>query len=155
MRIVVASDSHANNEILDLIQHHHPEADLFLHCGDLCEDPEYYPDWIVVQGNNDYWLDLPTRRILRVGDHRLLMEHSHRCSYFNREKNLVSSAKNLACDIVCFGHTHASMIRKMDGVFLLNPGSVTFPRDGKPRSYAILDVDKEIHAKIIFMDENW
>ena len=34
MRIVVASDSHANNEILDLIQHHHPEADLFLHCGD-------------------------------------------------------------------------------------------------------------------------
>ena len=75
------------------------------------------------------------------------MEHSHRCSYFNREKNLVSSAKNLACDIVCFGHTHASMIRKMDGVFLLNPGS--------PRSYAILDVDKEIHAKIIFMDENW
>ena len=83
------------------------------------------------------------------------MEHSHRCSYFNREKNLVSSAKNLACDIVCFGHTHASMIRKMDGVFLLNPGSVTFPRDGKPRSYAILDVDKEIHAKIIFMDENW
>ena len=59
------------------------------------------------------------------------------------------------CDIVCFGHTHASMIHKMDGVFLLNPGSVTFPRDGKPRSYAILDVDKEIHAKIIFMDENW
>lgn len=67
MRIIVASDSHGHSEILDKIHASHPEAKLFLHCGDLCDEPLYYPDWIIVQGNNDYWRDLPPRRILRVG----------------------------------------------------------------------------------------
>ena len=44
MRIIVASDSHGSNEILDTIYDQHPEASLFLHCGDLCEDPRNYPN---------------------------------------------------------------------------------------------------------------
>lgn len=155
MRIIVASDSHGNNEILDLIRSHHPEADLFLHCGDICDDPLYYPDWVIVQGNNDYWRDLPERRIFKVGEHRLLAEHSHHCSYYHREKSLVKIAEINACDIVCFGHTHHSYFSYKDGVYLLNPGSTTFPRDGNPPSYAILDINERVRAEIIFLNEDW
>ncbi len=154
MRIIVASDSHGHSEILDKIHEAHPEAKLFLHCGDLCDEPMYYPDWIIVQGNNDYWRDLPPRRILRVGSHRLLMEHSHHCSYFNREEHLVDIAKENECDIVCFGHTHCSYFEKIDGVYLLNPGSTTFPRDGNPPSYAILDIEENcVKAEIVFLEK--
>lgn len=153
MRIIVASDSHGHNEILDTIYDQHPEASLFLHCGDLCDDPRNYPNWLFVLGNNDFWGEFPNRRILSVGTHRLFMEHSHRCSFFHREDDLVRLAKGHACDIVCFGHTHRSYIEKRKCVFLLNPGSTWMSRDGNPPSYAILDVDTSISAQIVFLDQ--
>lgn len=156
MRIIVASDSHGHSEILDQIHNHHPEAKLFLHCGDICDEPLYYSDWIIVQGNNDYWRELPERRILNVGNYRLLMEHSHHCSYFNREKSLVQIAKNNDCNIVCFGHTHCSYFKKINSVYLLNPGSTTFPRDGNPPSYAILDIEENrVDAQIVFLTKDF
>lgn len=156
MRIIVASDSHGNSGILDDLEKKHPDVDLFLHCGDICDEPLYFPKWIIVQGNNDLWRDLPERRIIPVGKHRILMEHSHRCSYFYREKSLVQIAQQNECDIVCFGHTHHSYIDSINGVYLLNPGSCVFPRDGNPPSYAILDIEEDkVEAKIIFLDETW
>lgn len=82
------------------------------------------------------------------------MEHSHHCSYFNREEHLVDIAKENECDIVCFGHTHCSYFEKIDGVYLLNPGSTTFPRDGNPPSYAILDIEEDyVKAEIVFLEK--
>lgn len=153
MRIIVASDSHGYNDILNIVHDKHPEASLFLHCGDLCEDPKHFPDWTFVQGNNDFWGEFVPRRIIKVGSHRIFMEHSDRCSFFKREDDLVALAKGHACDIVCYGHTHRSNIEKRKGVFLLNPGSIWEPRDGNPPSYAILDVDKDVSAKIVFLDQ--
>ena len=42
MKIVVVSDSHGRNDILNLIREKHPEARLFIHCGDLEDDPMNY-----------------------------------------------------------------------------------------------------------------
>lgn len=45
--------------------------------------------------------------------------------------------------IVIAGHTHIPMDMSIEGVRVLNPGSVGQPRDGDPRaSYAILDTEK-------------
>ena len=47
------------------------------------------------------------------------------------------------CDIVCFGHTHVAYLDQVDGITLLNPGSLSHSRDGKPCSYAILDINED------------
>lgn len=43
MKIVVVSDSHGRNDILNVIREKHPDAGLFIHCGDLEADPMFYP----------------------------------------------------------------------------------------------------------------
>lgn len=35
---------------------------------------------------------------------------------------------------VCVGHTHEQFVREIDGITLLNPGSVGLPKDGDPRA---------------------
>ena len=47
MEIVVVSDSHGRNDILKTIQEKHPNAKLFIHCGDLEDDPMNYPGYII------------------------------------------------------------------------------------------------------------
>lgn len=38
-----------------------------------------------------------------------------------------------------FGHTHLRVLEKRDGVVFLNPGSVSIPKGGQERSYAVWD----------------
>ena len=42
-------------------------------------------------------------------------------------------------DILIHGHTHVLRAEKMDGYTLLNPGSVSIPKEGNPPTYAILE----------------
>ncbi len=64
MKIVVVSDSHGRNDILKTIQEKHPNAKLFIHCGDLEDDPMNYPGYIIVRGNNDYFGRFENERII-------------------------------------------------------------------------------------------
>lgn len=42
-------------------------------------------------------------------------------------------------DILIHGHTHALKAQQMDGYILLNPGSVSIPKEGNPATYAVLE----------------
>ena len=42
--------------------------------------------------------------------------------------------QNVDADIVCVGHSHMQFNLEVDGVVVLNPGSVGLPRDGDPRA---------------------
>lgn len=140
MKIIVVSDSHGIRSKLDKILETHKDADLFLHCGDICLDSYEYPQFITVTGNNDYY-DYPSEIILNLPHHKLIMFHSHMFGYFNRDKQMVKKAKSKGCDIVCYGHTHIADYRLIDGVHVLNPGSLQMSRDGRDTSYAIMHVD--------------
>ena len=53
-----------------------------------------------------------------------------------------------------FGHTHKPVIEKKNGVLVINPGSVSFPRqEGRKPSYVILNLEegKEPQAEIRFL----
>ena len=71
MKIVVVSDSHGRNDILKTIQEKHPNAKLFIHCGDLEDDPMNYPGYIIVRGNNDYFGRFENERIIPIGKHQI------------------------------------------------------------------------------------
>lgn len=143
MKIVVVSDSHGRNELLKEIQRKHEDASLFVHCGDLEGDPLDFPGYIVVRGNNDYWGSFENERRIPIGKHCIYVTHSHRFSYFSRLEQMANRAKDLGCDIVCYGHTHVAALDKVNGVVLLNPGSLSHSRDGKPCSYAILEIEND------------
>ena len=42
-------------------------------------------------------------------------------------------------DILIHGHTHVWKAQEMDGYILLNPGSVSIPKEGNPPTYGILE----------------
>jgi diadenosine tetraphosphatase ApaH/serine/threonine PP2A family protein phosphatase len=48
--------------------------------------------------------------------------------------------QNVDADIVCVGHTHMQFKLEVNGVMVLNPGSVGLPRDGDPRAaFAVIE----------------
>lgn len=42
-------------------------------------------------------------------------------------------------NILIHGHTHVLKAQQMDGYILLNPGSVSIPKEGNPATYAVLE----------------
>ena len=42
-------------------------------------------------------------------------------------------------DVLIHGHTHVLRAEEKDGYFLLNPGSVSIPKEGNPPSYGIYE----------------
>ena len=51
-------------------------------------------------------------------------------------------AKEEACDVVLFGHTHMPLVTEEDGVLFVNPGSVALPRQAdRRRTYAVINVE--------------
>ena len=53
------------------------------------------------------------------------------------------------CDIALFGHTHIKCDETADGVRMINPGAVTYERDGS-ESYAVLEISEEsVETKFI------
>lgn len=47
-----------------------------------------------------------------------------------------------AAELVLFGHTHIPYWEKKDGVQYINPGSITIPKAGSKRGYAVWDNHK-------------
>lgn len=149
--IILCSDTHGSSIYLDELERAYPKADLLIHCGDLEDDACRYPHWVFVRGNNDWDNTIPDQRIVSVAGIRILMTHSHLYGYRNREERLAQAAIAQNCQVVAFGHTHVPMVRRVQGVLLVNPGSMTFPRDGKDPCYAkmIVNDDGEIRISLI------
>lgn len=45
-------------------------------------------------------------------------------------------------DIVLYGHYHTGFIREKDGVVVANPGSLSLPKGGTPRSFLLLEENR-------------
>lgn len=151
MKIVVMSDSHGCNDEIDFVLEKEIDANFYLHCGDICVDQFYYPQLVSVRGNNDYY-DYPMQRILDVDKHRIIMFHSHQFPYYKRLEEIVRMAKEHGCDIACYGHTHVPFYEYVDGVHVLNPGSLYYNRDGSGKSYACINLTAaqvDIHIQYI------
>lgn len=154
MKLIVVSDSHGKDEALENILKTHPNADAYIHCGDIEADASLFPQFITVQGNNDVFYDYPDYQILAITGHRIYITHSHQFMFSKRMHQLAARAKEFDCDIVCYGHTHIAANEVCDGVRLINPGSVWRSRDGRGPSYAIVDIDHDdIHVDFVFLPQ--
>lgn len=70
--------------------------------------------------------------ILSMEGREVYAAHGHHYS----QENLPPLKKG---DIFLQGHTHVLRAEKMNGHWILNPGSVSIPKEGNPPSFGILD----------------
>ena len=163
MRLMVASDIHGSAyycrkmfEIFDQsdagrllllgdLLYHGPRNDLPL---------QYAPKEVIpmlnayrekiwcVQGNCDAQVDqmvldfpiMASYCILPVGEHGEYTVYATHGHIFH-EGNLPPM---IAGDILLHGHTHIPEAKEVNGIRILNPGSVAIPKGGFPPSYAIM-----------------
>lgn len=146
MRILVISDTHAKcNRVYDVYKKLNSEApiDIIVHCGD------YYSDALEIQarlgkkvvwvkGNSDGCFDQDNFKILEteVGDFMVVHGHLQNVGY--SQENLYYFALENGCVGAFFGHTHRAMFSKLDDFYLMNPGSLSEPRDGSGGTFGLM-----------------
>lgn len=164
MKIMVISDIHGSsaslNRVMDIFKEE--KADKLLILGDVLyhgprnDLPDGYApksvfatlnavkDKIIcVRGNCDAEVDqmvlefpiMSDYTILNLGDKSVFATHGHKL-----ESDFLPLAKT--CNLILSGHTHLYKLEKVDGVTMLNPGSISLPKDNLKPTYAIIDVQK-------------
>ncbi len=146
MKILVMSDSHGNFRILDHIMKNY-HADLYFHLGDgereLNRIYQMYPDKKIehIAGNCDF-ASLSPDELLFTPDNKntVFAVHGHQYGVKHTLEALREYAVSRGANIILYGHTHSRYTEYRDGVYIMNPGSVSIPRDGKKPSFGIVDI---------------
>ncbi|MBR2991356.1 MAG: YfcE family phosphodiesterase [Solobacterium sp.] len=133
--IILAGDNHRRCEPMTDLLKMYPDAALFLHIGDSEQSAAELAGWICAAGNNDYDPGFPLEQVIQAGAHRILLVHGDRLIYRGGYTALAAAGMEHGCDIVCFGHTHRYADKTVSGIRLLNPGSLSYNRDGSGTGY--------------------
>lgn len=160
MRILVVSDTHGRHTNLDQILKKVGEMDMFIHLGDV-ENGDVYLDVIIecekhiVGGNNDFFSGLPREDEFYIGKKKVYITHGHQYGVAYGVEEIKREGLSRGADIVMFGHTHRPYLEIGENITILNPGSVSYPRQaGRKSSYMIIELNKdgEISYQQNFLD---
>ena len=157
MKILVLSDTHGNiKSIISILKKHEDIKEIFF-LGDNVSDidavKEQFSDrnFHCVTGNCDFSSPYKSSDIATVNGTRIFFTHGHKYSVKYTLENLKATARENNCTLALFGHTHCSLSAYDDSLYIVNPGSPSFPRDSFP-SYAVIDItDKGIMPNIIYL----
>ena len=96
-------------------------------------------NWAVVKGNNDYYFQEAESAVFDFINYRFLITHGHRYNLYNGYHSLVSAARANGANAVLSGHTHIPHHIMIDGIHLINPGSVSRPRSRIGATFAVIE----------------
>lgn len=150
MKALVFSDSHGKLDGIVEAMKRHPDYEAIFHMGDVGNDADAlwlmtpYPVYIV-RGNCDYLPKLKEYLVVEFGGRRIAMTHGHRyLSYGNSTDSLRYFGLQQKADIVMFGHTHVPLLEETEDIILLNPGSISKPRQtNKIPTYTVMETDED------------
>lgn len=149
MRILVVSDTHGREENLEKVLEKIGMPDCMIHLGDSEGGEEHIRELIncplhIVAGNCDFFSDLPRTEIVEIGGCRILITHGHYHYVTVGTRDLVEDARANGCSVAMFGHTHRPFFDQSEpGMTVLNPGSLSYPRqDGRRPSYVLMTADE-------------
>lgn len=148
MKVLIVSDTHRNEDNLIKALQKENNLDLLIHCGDV-EGSEYEIEnyagchAVFVSGNNDFFSRLPRELELQVEDYKVWVTHGHNYYVNTNPEYIRKEARLRSMDIVMYGHTHRPVIERKEDLIVINPGSLTYPRqEGRRPSYVVLEVEK-------------
>lgn len=160
MKILIVSDTHRNNtNYLRVVERTAP-LDMVIHCGDV-EGSELVISRAagcpveMVQGNNDFFSELPREKEFMVGQYKVWLTHGHNYYIAMNSEMIKREAREREADIVMCGHTHKPVVDIGSGLTLVNPGSISYPRqENRKPSYIIMEIDGagEAHYTINYLD---
>ncbi len=146
MKILVVSDSHGMDRNLEDLLEEEKDIDLLIHLGDL-EGSEDYIEAVapceceMISGNNDFYSDLPCEKVIELNGRRLFLTHGHSYGLYHGLDRLIAEARYREAEIVLFGHTHVPVYEKTDGITVINPGSISLPRQSdRTPTFGILKI---------------
>ena len=147
MRLIVMSDSHGHfNQVRKVVEANKELTDCFIHLGDGLDEfqdvSNMYHDlyFVAVKGNNDWGsIDLKLK-VQTWGSKRVMMTHGDIEGVKYDLDGLVKKATELKVDVVLYGHTHVAKCDYIDGIHIINPGSL---KDSYriPSSYLSLEIN--------------
>ena len=146
MKILIVSDTHGYNENLVRAIEIEKPFDKMIHLGDF-EDEQNIRRLvncgiIMVPGNNDYSIELDKSRVVKIHDYTVFITHGNIYAVNYGYNRVVYAGMEKGANIVMFGHTHVPIIDEFDGVTVINPGSLTYPRqEGRKPTYVVMNVD--------------
>lgn len=145
--IMIVSDTHGRIGNLAEALNREGQPDMFIHLGDFEGDAEAIEamcgcEIMMVPGNNDFFSPLPREIETEIGGKKVLLTHGH---YYYVSLDLAtirSEAVARGIDIVMFGHIHRPVIEVDENVTLINPGSLSYPRQtDKKCTYIMLTIN--------------
>ncbi|MGN0405461.1 MAG: metallophosphoesterase family protein [Bariatricus sp.] len=153
MRILIVSDTHGRHSAFDKALKEAGKIDALIHLGDteggedyieaVCGCPSY-----ILAGNNDFFSDSLREMEIMFGTKRAFMSHGHYYYVSLGPERIIEEGKMRNADIVMFGHTHKPFLENIDGMTVLNPGSLSYPRqEGRKGSYIIMEIDEDSDVK--------
>ena len=150
MKILVMSDSHGKNDDVKQLIDQVGSVDMTIHLGDIergddyirtianCPDDQVY----MVMGNNDYNLELPWQQEIQIAGKRVFITHGHRFYVNGGVDRIRQFGLDNHYDLVLFGHTHVPFLSIEENITIMNPGSISYPRQGeRKQTFAIIDID--------------
>ncbi len=153
MKILIVSDSHGRHGNLEEVLEKEGPLDMLIHLGDV-EGGEDYIEAIAdcethfVCGNNDYFSRLPFDREINIGGIKALITHGHTHYVSFVRNDLVETALEAGVQVAMYGHTHLPMLEIKPDLTVLNPGSISYPRqEGRRPSYIIMTVNEKGDAE--------
>lgn len=166
MNFLVISDTHGHLEkVYDMFEELKsltPDGkpiDKILHCGDYQRDGQVIGERlgmpvISVPGNCDGCRSR-SFQIVPSPAGSILITHGHMEGVNYDMSMLYYLAKENECVAACYGHTHVPAFDASGDLLILNPGSLTQPRDGTHGSCALLNATEKGLDGGIFYYENF
>ena len=147
MKVLVVSDSHGRHDLLRNAIGQEAPIDMLIHAGDIEGDlnrilgPKREYTIHAVAGNMDWGDGLESSQVFDMGGHKVFLVHGHHYGVHYTMANLREAAESCHADVAIFGHTHIPVCERQGDMLILNPGSLTYPRQAGHRpSYILLTV---------------
>ena len=135
MLLGVISDTHKDISYIRKAIEKLKSMDIIIHLGDNVEDikeiEKVFKGTIInVKGNCDFFNEVPGEIAIVLEGKKLLITHGHKYGVKDNLIKLRCRALELRADLVLYGHTHIPKVDFEEGIFFVNPGSTTFPKNG-------------------------
>ena len=132
MKILLISDTHGKNKIVDELYRIYPNMDYYLHAGDSCTEGYALYPFESVRGNCDYDYNLNEQLLISTPMGNLLMKHV--------PNMLESDLKKLNIKFFVFGHLHERHFELKNDIYYISPGSTSYEKDKYKEGYVILEI---------------
>jgi hypothetical protein len=154
MKVIIMSDSHGKMDNVEKLIKNIGTPDMVIHLGDILGQDEQLKKICgcpakIVQGNCDFYSENPKEEIITIGENKILATHGHKYGVDWGLDNLAYAAEERGCNIAMYGHTHIPEINYYGGITIVNPGSISQPRQlNRKPTYAIMSIDEQGKANI-------